>query len=108
MEENVSRSGGYLWSTLLGGLATGVVIGILYAPDKGRNTRKKLADNTRDMGRKLRGKISEETEVLRERAYEIEDQVIDRMEDLMDTIRVKADAIKDRHAEHSTNHSRHN
>lgn len=34
---------------LLTGLAVGVVLGILFAPDKGSETRKKIADQGRDL-----------------------------------------------------------
>ena len=34
---------------MLGGLAAGVVLGVLFAPDKGTNTRKKIAKKSSDL-----------------------------------------------------------
>lgn len=55
------------------GLVAGGVLGVLFAPDKGENTRKKIADN----GKKLT------------------DSVKEKMSNLKVNIRGKADAVKE-------------
>jgi gas vesicle protein len=55
------------------GLLTGAVLGIMFAPDTGANTRKKIADN----GKKLT------------------DTVKEKMSNLKVNIRGKAEAVKD-------------
>ena len=37
---------------ILGGLAIGAVVGILFAPDKGTETRKKIAKKGKDLAKK--------------------------------------------------------
>ena len=43
----------------LAGAAAGAIAGILFAPDKGTETRKKISKRTTDMGDSLKNKFSE-------------------------------------------------
>ena len=42
---------------ILGAAAAGVFLGVLFAPDKGSNTRKKITDKSKDYGDNLKGKF---------------------------------------------------
>ncbi|MBK7850440.1 MAG: YtxH domain-containing protein [Bacteroidetes bacterium] len=42
---------------LVGGVALGAAIGVLLAPDKGSETRKKIKDTARDLGDKAKDKF---------------------------------------------------
>jgi gas vesicle protein len=44
---------------VLAGLITGVVIGMLFAPDKGSKTRKKILDKGKSYADDVKGKINE-------------------------------------------------
>ena len=44
---------------VLAGLAAGVAIGILFAPDKGWNTRKRISKKTEDLTEDLQDKFEE-------------------------------------------------
>jgi gas vesicle protein len=49
---------------LITGLAAGVALGLLFAPDKGTDTRDKLADSLKDLSDSIKEKASEEIDSL--------------------------------------------
>ena len=44
---------------ILGGLAVGAILGILFAPDKGSNTRRKIAEKGTDLKDNLKGNFND-------------------------------------------------
>ncbi|MFD1771374.1 YtxH domain-containing protein [Sphingobacterium suaedae] len=85
---------GKIVTALLAGLAAGAVLGLLFAPDKGSETREKLNESLADLG-----------EAIKERAEEQFDQLSDLKEKLMAAVRTKASkaesAIDDEIEEHA-------
>jgi gas vesicle protein len=69
-----------LISGLLVGAAVGAVLGILFAPDKGTETRKRMAKKTEDLGDELKSKYSEAKETIREKFEKIKTEAEDMME----------------------------
>lgn len=45
---------------LLAGLAAGVVVGVLFAPDKGADTRDKFTDSLKGLGDSIKDRIANE------------------------------------------------
>ena len=51
--------GAKILTVFLGGIALGTILGVLFAPEKGSDTRKKIADNAKKLNDSLREKINE-------------------------------------------------
>lgn len=52
---------------ILGGVAVGAAIGILFAPDKGTNTRKKIKDKALESKDSLEGGVSDILDTLKDK-----------------------------------------
>ena len=70
--ENLNTSTKVIGALVLGVLA-GATLGVLFAPDKGSNTRRKLAGGAKDLAEDLKNKINDEISALRCKAEELED-----------------------------------
>lgn len=67
-------------SAVLLGAAAGAVLGILFAPDKGTETRKKIAKKTGDLSNDLKSKFSEFGESIAEKFQQIREDANEVME----------------------------
>ena len=77
------NSNGKAVAAMLAGLAAGTVLGILFAPEKGSETRDKLGDSISDLG-----------DVLKERFEEQYEQLNDLKERVISTLKTKSQEIE--------------
>jgi gas vesicle protein len=57
---------GKILAALLTGLAAGTALGILFAPEKGTDTRDKLSDSLKDLGEAIKERSSEQVEQIKD------------------------------------------
>ena len=72
------KDSGKVVAALLAGLAAGAVLGVLFAPEKGTETREKINDSLADLG-----------DALKERAEEQFDQLNDFKEKILAMVKSK-------------------
>jgi gas vesicle protein len=65
---------------LLAGIAAGAIIGILFAPDKGSVTRKKITKKGDELADELKGKFDEFLDSMSEKFEKVKDDVSDYAE----------------------------
>lgn len=76
-----------IMTALAAGVAIGGVLGILFAPDKGENTRKKIADNSKKFTDTIRDKVNEGK---------------DKLSGIRNNVRERVDSIRDTMDEYAT------
>ncbi len=80
-----------LLTGILLGAAAGAVLGVLFAPDKGSETRKKIAKKTGDLGDTVRSKFNDLGEAIAEKY----DSIRGEANDIMEKGKDKAQSFKD-------------
>ena len=74
------ESTGKIVAGVLAGLAVGAVLGLLFAPDKGANTRQKISDSMKGFGRELadqaEGFISDKANKTKQQAQHLADKAL--------------------------------
>ena len=78
---------------LLMGAAIGAGLGILYAPDKGTNTRNKLSKEAKKAQKKMNNQIRETASTLSERAQNAKYSFEQKLNDTLSSASYKADDI---------------
>ena len=83
---------GKLLTGVIIGAAAGAALGILFAPEKGEETRKKLAKKSGDIGDSVRNKFNELGEALQEKY----DNIRSEANNILDKGKQKAQDVKDK------------
>jgi gas vesicle protein len=79
-------SSGKVLLGLLAGVAAGALLGVLFAPDKGTTTRKKISKKSEDYVDSLKEKFNEFLDTIGEKVDEIKDDV--------ENVKTKAETVK--------------
>ncbi len=66
---------GKVLSSVLAGAAAGAILGILFAPDKGTETRRKLSEKGADLADSVKGKVNEYSDAISEKYDTVKDKV---------------------------------
>ena len=66
----------------LGGLSAGLLLGVLFAPDKGSETRKKIASKKNDLTDEIKSQLDKLTSLLNKKS----DDLVVEINDLLKTI----------------------
>jgi gas vesicle protein len=80
-------SSGKVLLGLLAGVAAGAVLGVLFAPDKGSVTRKKIARKSQEYADGLTEKFDEFLETINEKIAEVKEEV--------EKVKSKAESVRD-------------
>ncbi|HEX8279068.1 MAG TPA: YtxH domain-containing protein [Segetibacter sp.] len=83
------NSGSKVLLGVLAGAATGAILGVLFAPDKGEETRRRISEGSKDVTDNLKTKFGEFVDGLAERY----DSVKETATDLLDQGRQKASNV---------------
>ena len=79
---------------LLLGAAIGVAVGILLAPDKGSETRKKIADDASDLANDAEEEIKEVIDALKKKVSEMESTLSKGLDAAKKMVEEKSNEIK--------------
>ena len=63
----------------LAGVATGALLGLLFAPDKGEETRRKIGEKYTDLSDTIRNKVADLVDTIKNEYSNVKDTVNDRV-----------------------------
>ena len=74
-------SSGKVLASVLAGAAAGAILGILFAPDKGTETRRKIAEKGAGLADSVKNKVSEYSDVIAEKYDSVQEKITGAVND---------------------------
>ena len=78
---------------LVVGAIAGAALGVLFAPEKGSNTRTRILEGAKDLADDLKKKMRNEAKSLRNKAEELESLAEDKIHDLANNVKLKVETF---------------
>jgi gas vesicle protein len=94
----MSSNTGNTLIALISGAAIGAVVGILFAPDKGDKTRKKIKDGYKDLEKDMKAKLANAKVDLEDTYEELLSNMSYKTEDVISFLEVKLADLKEQNA----------
>lgn len=94
MSHNSGNSGFTAIVSFLAGAAAGAVTGILFAPDKGANTRERIVERTKEVGTDAKDDVNEKMDSLKSYINDFMDEVKGRFTELEKDMKQRAEEAK--------------
>lgn len=88
---------GKVLASVLAGAAAGAILGILFAPDSGTETRRKLAEKGSDLADSVKGKVGEYSDAISEKYDSVREKITglaSEGRDMLNQTKGAADSMK--------------
>jgi gas vesicle protein len=101
--ENLNNKGKLVVGSLLVGALIGATVGVLFAPHKGKKTRKNIANSVKNSASKFKQEISEDGQYLKDKAMSFEHLLEDKISKAGTSFKDKANELLHSGSDHQMN-----